>query len=344
MEVDVSGARYQEDPPVTQYWDEVLRRVEAIPGVQSAGLVSQLPLGGNFDGFGIHAQDKPSANPDADPSADRYSVSADYMKTMAIPVLRGRGFERTDLEKSAPVVLVNGALARRVWQGEDPLGKHIQVGGNDGPWREVVGVVGSVRHTALDAPETPQVYLPRAQMVDNFMVLVVRANDPASLARAVRAAVTSVDPDQPVTRVATMETVLSGSAAPRRFSAGLLAAFAALASLLASVGIFGVISGFVGQRTREIGIRLALGAGRSRIVGLISSRTLRLTLAGVVAGLVTSLLLSRPLASQLYGVAPHDPWVLAAASALIVAVALAASLAPLRRALRIDPMTTLRSE
>ena len=344
MEVDVTGARYGDDPAVTRYWDEVLRRVEAIPGVRSAGLVSQLPLGGNFDGFGIHAQDKPSANPDSDPSADRYSVSADYLKTMGIPVLRGRGFDRTDREGSAPAVLVNGALARRVWPGEDPLGKRIQVGGNDGPWREVVGVVGSVRHTALDAPESLQVYLPRAQMVDNFMVLVVRASDPAALAGPVRAAVASVDPDQPVTRVATMERVLVGSASARRFSAGLLAAFAALASLLASVGIFGVISGFVGARTREIGIRLALGAGRGRIVGLISSRTLRLTLAGVAAGLVSSLLLSRPLASQLYGVAPHDPWVLAAASGLILAVALAASLAPLRRALRIDPMTTLRSE
>jgi putative ABC transport system permease protein len=344
MEVDVTGARYPDDPAVTRYWGEVLARVERVPGVRSAGLVSQLPLGGNYDDFGIHAQDKPSANPDADPSADRYSVSTDYLRTMGIPVLRGRGFLATDREGSAPVVLVNGALARRVWPGEDPLGKRIQVGGNDGPWREVVGVVGSVRHTSLDAPETSQVYLPRAQMADNFMILVVRADDPAALAGPVRAAVTSVDTDQPVTRVATMERVLSASAATRRFSAGLLAAFAVLASLLASIGIFGVLSGFVGQSTREIGIRVALGAGRGRIVGLISSRTLRLTLSGVGLGVAASLLLSRAIASQLYGVAPHDPWVLAAASVLIVAVALAASLAPLRRALRIDPVTTLRAE
>ena len=346
MEVDVTGARYGADPPVTRYWDEVLARVARLPGVSGAGLVSQLPLGGDYDGYGVHAQDRPSANPDTDPEADRYSVSADYLRTMGIPVLRGRGFAESDRQDSPLVVLVNGALARRIWPGENPLGKRVQIGGTDGPWREVVGVVGSVRHTALDAPETMQVYLPRAQMVDNFMVLVVavRDGDPASLGGAVRAAVASVDPDQPITRVATMDRVLASSAASRRFSAGLLAAFAALASLLASIGIFGVISGFVGQRTREIGIRLALGAGRGRIVGLISSRTLRLTLAGVAAGLAGSLLLSRPLASQLYGVAPHDPWVLAAASALIVAVALAASLAPLRRALRIDPLTTLRSE
>jgi ABC-type antimicrobial peptide transport system permease subunit len=156
--------------------------------------------------------------------------------------------------------------------------------------------------------------------------------------------VTGIDPDQPITRVATMEQVLSGSAAARRFSAGLLAAFAALASFLASIGIFGVISGFVGQRAREIGIRVALGADRRRIVGLISSQTLRLTLIGVVAGLAASVVLSRAIASQLFGVAPDDPWVLASATSLIVAVALAASLSPLRRALRIDPVTTLRAE
>jgi putative ABC transport system permease protein len=344
MEVDVTGVRYPDDPALTRYWDEVLRRVEHVPGVRSAGLVSQLPLSGDFDTHGIHAKDKPSANPETDPSADRYSVSFDYLRTMGIPILRGRGFDAKDREGSAPVVLVNGALARRIWPGEDPLGKRIQVGGTDGPWREVVGVVGTVRHAALDAPETAQVYLPREQMADNFMALAVRADDPASVAGAVRAAVTGIDPDQPITRVATMEQVLSGSAAARRFSAGLLAAFAALASFLASIGIFGVISGFVGQRAREIGIRVALGADRRRIVGLISSQTLRLTLIGVVAGLAASVVLSRAIASQLFGVAPDDPWVLASATSLIVAVALAASLSPLRRALRIDPVTTLRAE
>ncbi|HEY2798030.1 MAG TPA: ABC transporter permease [Thermoanaerobaculia bacterium] len=344
MEVDVTGARYAEDPAVTAFWDQVLERVAALPGVQSAGLVSQLPLGGNFDGYGVHAQDKPSTNPDADPSADRYGVSADYLRTMGIPVLRGRGFSPADRADSPPVVLINGALGRRVWPGEDPIGKRVRIGGNDGPWRTVVGVVGSVRHTALDAPETPQIYLPRSQFVDNFMVLVVRAANPDRLAGPIRAAITRIDADQPITRVATMERVLSGSAAPHRFSAGLLGAFALLASLLASVGIFGVLSGFVGQRTREIGIRVALGASRQSIVGLVSARTLRLTLAGVAVGLAGSLLLSKGIAGQLFRVDPHDPIVLIAASVLIVAVALLSALAPVRRALRVDPITTLRAE
>jgi len=344
VELDVSGARYEQDPAVIQFWDRVLERVEALPGVWGAGVVSQLPLGGNFDGFGIHAQDKPSANPDTDPSADRYGVSAGYLRTMGIPVLRGRGLEPGDRADSPPVVLINAALARKIWPGEDPIGKRVRVGGNDGPWRTVVGVAGSVRHTALDAPETPQFYLPRTQFVDSSMVLVVRAADPERLARPVREAIKAIDADQPIARVATMERVVSGSAAPRRFTAGLLAAFAVLASLLAAVGIFGVLSGFVGLRTREIGIRVALGASRRSVVGLVCGRTLRLTLVGLAAGLAGSLLLSRWIAGQLYRVAPHDPLVIAGASLLIVAVALASSLAPVRRALRVDPIRTLRAE
>ncbi|MEP6993815.1 MAG: ABC transporter permease [Acidobacteriota bacterium] len=344
MEVDVSGARYKEDPAVVAFWDRVLERVAVLPGVTDSGLVSQLPLGGNFDGYGIHAQDKPSPNPDTDPSADRYAVSAAYLRTMGIPILRGRGFDATDRADAPLVVLVNGALARRIWPGEEPVGKRVQVGGTDGPWRTVVGLVGSVRHTGLDAPETPQIYLPRTQFVDGFMVLVVKAADPTALAGPVRAAIAAIDPDQPITRVQTMDRVIADSAAPRRFSAGLLAAFAGLAILLASVGIFGVISAFVGQRTREIGIRLALGASRPSILRLVSSRTLGLTLTGVAIGLLASLGLSRGLASQLFEVRPHDPLVLAAASAAIVAVALLSSLLPTRRATRVDPIVALRSE
>ncbi len=289
VELDVSGARYEQDPAVIQFWDRVLERVESLPGVRGAGVVSQLPLGGNFDEYGVHAQDKPSANPDTDPSADRYGVSAGYLRAMGIPVLRGRGIEPTDRADSPPVVLINAALARKIWPGEDPIGKRVRVGGNEGPWRTVIGVAGSVRHTALDAPETLQFYLPRTQFVDSSMVLVVQASDPERLARPIRDAITAIDADQPIARVATMERIVSGSAAPRRFSAGLLAAFAVLASLLAAVGIFGVLSGFVGLRTREIGIRVALGASRRSVVGLVCGRTLRLTLAGLAAGLAGSL-------------------------------------------------------
>ena len=343
LEVDVSGARYREDPAIRAFWGSVLEHVEALPGVRSAGLVSLLPLGGSFDGYGVHAEDRPSANPELDPSADRYSVSADYLRTMGIPVLRGRGIRPEDRADAAPVVLVNSALAEKIWPGESPIGKRVAVG-NPRPWRTVVGVVGGVRQMALDAPDTPQVYLPREQFVDSSMVLVVRAESPERLAGPVRAAIAAVDADQPVVRVATMRRILRDSAAPRRFAAGLLAAFAALASLLAAVGILGVLSGVVSERRREIGIRVALGASRQRIVAMISGRTLRLTLSGVAAGLLGATVLSPAIASQLYRVAPLDPLTLAAASAMIVAVALASSIAPARRAVRVDPATVLRAE
>ncbi len=344
LEVDVSGKAYEKDPAIRAFYDRVLGRVAALPGVTGVGAVSQLPLGGNYDGYGVHAEDKPSANPQHDPSADRYAVSPDYLRTMGIPILRGRGIEPSDGPDSAPVVLVNDTLARRLWPAEDPVGKRVKVGGDDGPWRTVVGVARGVPHKGLDAPPTPQIYLPRAQWVDSGMVVVVRAKDPAQLTSAVRAAVAAVDPDQPVMHVATMPQVIATSASSRRFSAGLLATFAALAMLLTSVGIFGVLSGFVQQRTREIGIRVALGADRGSIARLISARTLRLALAGIGLGLLGSLWLGRGLRGQLFHVAPHDPFLLLAGAVLILAIALAASLGPMRRATRVDPMTALRAE
>ena len=344
MEIDVSGARYDDAEPLSAFWDRVLERVRAVPGVASAGLVSQLPLGGDYDGYSVHAQDKPSANPESDPGADRYSVSDDYLTTMGIPILRGRGILPADRRGAAPVVLVNTALAARIWPGESPLGKRVQIGGTDGPWREVVGVVGSVRHTALDAPESAQIYLPRAQFVDNTMVLVVRAAHPERLAAAVRTAVASLDPDQPIIRVATMERVVAAAAGTRTFSAGLLAAFAGLAALLAAVGIFGVMAALVGQRTREIATRLALGATRKQIASLVSGRTLRLSALGVAAGLTAWLAIAPLIARELFAVGPLDPASLLIASTLIVAVAVASSLVPARRAMRVDPVTALRSE
>jgi len=344
LEVDVSGKKYEEDPAIRDFFDRVLERVAALPGVAGVGAVSQLPLGGNFDGYGVHAEDKPSANPQNDPSADRYAVSPDYLGTMGIPLLRGRGIEPSDGPGAAPVVLVNPTLARRLWGAEDPVGKRVKVGGNDGPWRTVVGVAGGVPHTGLDAPATPQIYLPRAQWVDSSMVLVVRAADPARLASAVRGAIASVDPDQPIMHVATMPRVIAASTASRRFSAGLLVTFAALATLLTSVGIFGVISGFVQQRTREIGIRVALGADRGSIARMVSGRTLRLALYGIALGLLGSLGLGGALRSQLFRIAPHDPLLLLCGSVLILAVALAASLGPVRQATRVDPIAALRAE
>ena len=344
MEVDVSGARYDDEAALGAFWDQVLERTAALPGVTGVGLVSQLPLGGSFDSFSVHAQDKPSANPETDPGADRYSISAGYLRTMGIPVLRGRGIEASDRRGAAPVVLVNDELARRVWPGEDPIGKHVQIGGTDGPWRTVVGVAGTVRHTALDAPATPQIYLPRSQFQDASMVLVLRADRPERLAAAVRSAIAAIDPNQPVTHAATMPQIVAASAAPRRFSARLLAAFALLAAVLAAVGIFGVVAALVGQRAREIGIRIALGATRRQVVALVGARTLAQTLAGIALGLLVWLVVSPSVAGQLFGVTARDPRTLASASLLILGTAALSSLLPTRRAARIDPIAALRIE
>jgi len=345
MEVDLYGNRYEKDPAVVEFFDRVRERVERLPGVVSAGLVSQLPLGGNFDTHGVHPEGHLSTNPEQDPSADRYSASPGYLATMGIPVRRGRGILETDRADSPPVVLVNETLAQSVWGSEDPLGKRVKVGGTDGPWRTVVGVARDVRHASLAAPRSNQIYLPLSQFVDNGMVLVVRARaEASSLAPAVRAAIRSVDADQPVMHVATIEQVIAASTATRRFSRDLLVAFAATALLLAAIGIGGVVSSFVSRHTREIGIRMALGARRYQILRLIAFRMLRLALGGLAAGALAGLVLGRWLRGQLFEVGGADPAVLLAGVLTILSAVGAATLLPARRAARIDPVDALRSE
>jgi putative ABC transport system permease protein len=342
-EIDLSGPRYNDDAPVVAFYDRVLDRVRAIPGVVAAGAVSQLPLGGNMDSYGIHILEKPSANPENDPSADRYGASSDYLRVMGIPVRRGRGFTSEDRAGSRPVILVNETFARLSFPAEDAIGKQIRVG--DRPPKTIVGIVGDVRHSTLEAPPGRQIYVPASQWADNSMILVVQtARDTAALAGALRSAIHSVDPDQPVGHIATLERVVEDSAATRRFSMKLLAGFAVLATLLAAVGIFGVVSGSVARRTREIGIRMALGAGRRSILRLVAGRAVGLALVGVVAGTVGALLLGRTLRALLFDVAPTDPAVLAAGAAAVAAVSLLASLLPARRATRVDPLIALREE
>ena len=343
LEVDLSGPRYKEDAAVVAFYDRVLEGIRALPGVESAGAVSQLPLGGNFDGNGIHLVEHPQANPEDDPSAERFGASADYLRAMRIPVLRGRGFTARDRPDSAPVVLINKTFARLSFPGEDPIGQHIVMG--ERPPKTIVGVVGDVQHAGLDAPPTRQIYVPAAQWADNTMVVVVRTSGDASpLAPAVRRAIRSVDPDQPVGHVATLQQVVSESAATRRFSMDLLAGFAALATLLAAIGIFGVVSGSVTSRTREIGIRMALGAQRRSILTLVAGRAVGLTLLGIGAGSLLALVLGRGLRSLLFHVAPSDPLVLVFGAAAMALVSLLASLVPARRATRVDPLTALREE
>jgi len=343
MQVHLSGKRYREDPPIFDFYRRALERVRALPGVESAAVVSQIPLGDNFDAYSVHREDRPSANPETDPSADRYSVSADYLRTMRIPILAGRGITPADGAAALPVVVVNRELARQFGEGAAALGKRVRVGGNDGPWRTIVGIAGDVRHRGLDVPLSFQIYLPQEQFsADNDMILVYRNRDGGDVSRAAAAAVRSLDRDQVVDHVAPMEEIMAESASRRRFATAVISAFGAMAVLLAIVGIAGVAGRAVGQRRREFGVRLALGATPSSILRLVAAGSAGWIGLGVAAGLVAALGFTRLLASELFGIGPRDPVTLLTVSAVTAAVALAASLVPARRATRLDPSIVLR--
>ncbi|MHB8502768.1 MAG: ADOP family duplicated permease [Candidatus Acidiferrales bacterium] len=333
------------DAPAVAFFDQVLQKIQALPGVESAGIVSQLPLGGNLDMYGVHVEGKSLPNPEEDPSADRYSISPDYLRAMRIPLLRGRGFDERDVASSPWVALVNESMVHRFWPAEDPVGKRFRLGDTKGPWRTVVGVVGDVLHRGLDAPHTIQVYLPNTQFTDSLVILAVRtSNDPAALAAAVRSEIAALDPQVPVSAVATMDEVVSASVANQRFGALLFLLFGAIALVLTAVGIYGVISYGVAQRTHEIGIRLALGAGRREVLRMIVGEAMRPALLGAAVGLLAAFALTRLLTRLLYNVKPTDTPVFVAVLLLLVGVALLASYIPARRATCVDPTVALRYE
>jgi putative ABC transport system permease protein len=287
-------------------------------------------------------------NPELSPFGERFAVSTDYFRTMRIPILTGRAFTASDAaEEASKVALVSEALARRLWPGGNPIGQRIRVGGADGPPRTIIGIAGNVRHTGLDAKTTLQWYIPERQMffADNQEMLIVRtAGDPGALAPAVHRAIAAIDPTQPIVKIATMDDVVATSTSQRRLALVLFGAFAAAALLLAVAGIYGVLAGSVSERTREIGLRSALGATPGSLVGLIVGQGGRLAAAGIVLGLVGTFALTRYLKSMLFGIAPDDPATLAGVCALLAAVALAACVVPAVRAARVDPSTALRSE
>jgi len=381
VKVEAAGARYETEADVSAFFDRLLEEVRAIPGVEAAALTSQLPLSGEFDAYGVHFRSRPRANPEEDPSAHRYAVSSDYLAAMGIRLVRGRGFEVGDFGvpagpddgqaegqvegeaagaargegQSRPlVVMINQSLARRELGGADPIGEQIQVGGADPetPWRTIVGVVADTRQVSLDA-ESDALYIPQPQWLfaDSMRSLVVRArgdgDDPASLASlipAIRQRVRALDPDAPITRVATLEELAVATTARTRFALLLFGIFAAVAVVLAAIGIFGVLAGIVAEREREIGVRTALGAGRGQIVSMIVRQGLRLSAVGAALGLAVAAVFSRLLEGLLFGVTRLDPATYAAVTALLVAVALTASWAPARRAARLDPAGALRAE
>ncbi len=338
-------SRYATQQQRLAFFVQVLDRVRALPGVSTAGLATSVPLTHYWSESSLAIEGQPEPPRGTGPLVASDEVSADYFQAMGIPLLAGRFFNESDLTSNAPVVIVSRGLVNRYFSNGDSLGKRIRVGGPNTPWVSIVGVVGDVRHQGLDHDADPEMYFPYAGRNTESTFIVLRASvDPRPLVPAVRAEVTAVDPAQPIFNAATMQQRLSDSLDGPRFNMALLGIFAAFALLLVAIGIYGVISYFVTQRTHEIGIRVALGATPADIMRLVIGQGLVLTFVGVVFGFAGSLALARYLASLLYGVRPQDPATLALVAMFFVVVALAACYIPARRAMRVDPMVALRYE
>ena len=345
MELSLTGARYAEDVAVRNYYRRLVENAGAIPGVQSVAVTSQLTLGGNFDGNGLHREDKPAANPEDDPSAQRFAVSPGYLEALRISVVRGRGFTAADREGSDPVVLINQASAKKVFAGEDPIGKRVKVGGTDGPWRTIVGVADDVKHLTLEKDVENQVYLPFDQnpWAESGMILVARTSAaPGAVIAPITRAARALDPDVAIARVRSMDDVVGSATQARRIALSMVGAFSLVALLLATGGLYGVVSASVTERTREMGLRAALGATPVRLLRLVVSRAASLTLAGVGIGVAGVLAVQRLVSGLLFQVAPSDPLTLGAVGLLLCVVALVACIVPASRAARVDPMVALR--
>jgi len=340
---DVTEAR--PDARVLEKWQSVLEKVRSLPGVQSAGLVNNLPIsGGVATDFEIPG--RPPFPADDEPSAEIRIADSDYFRTMQIPILEGRGFSQRDMPNSRKVVLINRTMAERFWPGEDPVGKRLTMKDWGPPLTgEIVGVVGDVRQNGPDMPVSSMIYWPYTQFPSLFNCLVLRTTaDPRSVLNGVRSQIWSVDPDWPLAEVRTMEQVLTDSVAQRKFSLFLAGIFALISLALAVIGIAGVMAFTTEQRTQEIGIRRALGAQAADVLQLVLGQGFRLILLGIVLGLAATLGSSRLLTHLLFGVRANDPLTyFAAASVLVIAAAIACYL-PARSAARVDPMAVLRYE
>jgi len=349
MRVFLSETRYTEPAQINGFFDTLQPRLQALPGVTAAAMISNLPMGGDNSSGSFQIENRPTQEGQPSPHGDSHYVSPGYFETMGIALVKGRLFEARDSAEATPAIIIDEVLADHFFKGDDPVGHRLNKygeGTTEAPvWRTIVGVVRHVAKYGLDGRVKDQYYLPAAQRPQRSMFVVVRtAGDPAGLATAARAAVRGIDPDMPVFKLMTMQQVIDDTLVGRRFTVLLLGIFAAVALVLAAVGLYGVIAYAVSQRTHEIGIRMALGARVEDVVRMVVRQGLRLAAIGLVVGAVAALVTTRFLASQLYGVGAADPMTFVAIPAILALVALVASWLPARRAAHVDPMIALRGE
>jgi putative ABC transport system permease protein len=350
LRITLPRTKYANLPRRVAFYDQVVERVESIPEVKAASLITFLPLTFSGGSAILTIEGRPAPPSGQGPLASYRQVGADYFHAMRIPLLQGRFFDSPDMSDTAATAIINQTMARQLWPGENPVGKRIKLGPADSqePWVSVVGVVGDVRQFALEAPAALEVYVPYTRSAAFFFAprdLIVRTgSDPLRLAAAIKSAVWSVDSDQPVSNIQTMDEVLSQAVAQPRFYMVLLGIFAALALMLGSVGLYGVMAYSTAQRTQEIGVRMALGAEPQDVLRLVLLRGAKLTAAGLCLGLAGALAVTHLMKSLLFGVGANDLLTFVGVAVLISAVALVSSYIPARRATCVDPMVALRHE
>jgi predicted permease len=359
-QVSLPPAKYPNGPASSDFFRKLISNVKALPGVEAAGTVTRLPLSGSYSSGTIRLEDTSARNAVLDNTFNLPALETDYrwvtpgyFEAMKIPLIRGRIFTDADNTADAPsVAIVDEEFANRFWPGQDPTGKRISYNAvpNSNPpqlmWRTIVGVVGHVKHYALDVQGREQAYFPAVQSpFTRSMFIVVRTGtDPASMTSAVRAQVAALDPEVPMFGVETMDERLADSLTQQQLNMLLLTGFALLALTLAAIGIYGVMSYLVSQRTQEIGLRMALGADRGRVLKLIVLQGLRLAGFGLVIGLVLAFGLARLISGMLYGTSPSDPLTFVGIAVLLAVVAFLASYIPALRATKVDPTVALRTE
>jgi putative ABC transport system permease protein len=342
-------SKYPDTRSRIQFYSQVIEKLQAIPGVTSVGMVMNLPLSGASMNRGFTAEGRPEPKPDENISMDYQVVNHDYFSTMNIPILRGRGFTVDDQENSTRVIVINNAMARRYWPNEDPVGKRMAIGesSKDTSWRTIVGIVGDVRHASLTEEPVPTAFIDYRQDLESWprmaFVMKTRTN-PTSLSSVVRSSLVSIDPRQPVYAIEPMDKLLASDVAPRRFVLTLVGSLAFVALALAAVGIYSIISFSVSERTREIGIRMALGAKRGDVLRMVLGQGMTVAFVGIIAGLAIALGLTRLLTTLLFGISAKDPGTFVIVGVTLTVIALMACYLPARRATRVDPLVALKDE